>query len=189
MNTSKRKSSFKKMIPGLLIGQVIAVIISLMVTSVLGAFFENRADWLIMIISIGFFLFFAYHEGWIAGSSDANLIKFDRIKRSPWKGALAGALASVPGFLIALAAFLAAVVPFHTVTFLGQELLEYIYRFWYMPFSFLFPAIPQIPALRFLPVIFMPIACCVGYWLGLKQISLREKVVYEKDRDETSSGT
>jgi len=169
------------MILGLIGGHFLAVIISLFANSLLGRFENEYINFVMYIICLGFGLFFSYHEGWIAGASDKVYISNNQIKYSKFKGFKVGAIASVPNFIIAALGFLTSISALGNWKIMGQAGFEIIYRIWFWAFCWLFPVLEKFAVIHFLPVIAMPIACGVGYILGVKHFHLAERIVYKKD--------
>lgn len=177
-----RKGSMKKMVSGLLLGHVLSLIISLMASSFLGRLPDGLFGTVTVLVCTGFALFFSYHEGWIAGNADKLYIQKDIIKFNPYKGFAVGAVGAIPGFIIALLAFLTCVTPLKTVTIMGQELLEFIYRIWFWSFYWVFSSLKSHAILHFVPVLAMPLACGVGYICGVNKIRIFDHVFYKKDK-------
>ncbi len=177
----KRKASYRKMVPSLIGGQVLAMLISLMVSSLLGRFENSYIIAAMYIICLVFGLFFSYHEGWIAGASDKIYINSKQIDFIPSHGFIAGAIASILNLVIAFLAFLSAITPLGEITVMGQAVFEIVYRIWFWAFSVIFNAIEAVPILHFLPVVAMPLACGFGYIAGVKGFRLSEYIFYKKD--------
>ena len=181
MLNPNRKGSYKKMIPGLVGGHVLGMVVSLVVSSLLGRFENGYVTAVMYAVCLIFGLFFSYHEGWIAGGSDKVYINSKQINFTPWKGVKAGAWASIPNALVALLGFLSAVTPLGNVLALDTPVFQLIYRIWFWAFSCLYGLIDKAPVLHFLPIFAMPAACGVGYILGVKQFRLLDYIVYKKD--------
>ena len=184
----KGRGAYSRMVGGLILDSAIAILISLMIIAVMGGIFQNM-QWVPNLICLGFYLFFCYHEGWIGGFSDANLVRYGHMKPKLWKGFVVGLLGSIPGLVIALLSVANTQFGLTTVSFLGGDILAYLYGLWFMPVIGLFPSIDQNVVIRFLPLLIMPIVTCIGYIFGMRQISLRELLVYERKKNKDGDKT
>ncbi len=118
-----------------------------------------------------------YVEAWGTGDRDCNLVQFGRIARQPYKAALAGFLAQLPGLLLAILALLQR-----------QEVLAGTWATWgcsglYLPFFWLFSLWGSASGywVYLIPPIVLPLFCQMGYALGYRRISLMQKIVYRQD--------
>lgn len=170
------------MVPSLIGGHLLAMLVSLVVSSLLGRFENSYITAAMYLICLGFGLFFSYHEGWIAGASDKIYINSKQIDFKASRGFIAGAMASVLNLIIAVLAFLSAITPLGQVSAIGQSVFEIIYRIWFWAFSIMFDVIETAPILHFVPVLAMPVACGAGYIAGVKSFRLSEYVFYKRDK-------
>lgn len=179
----KSKGNYKKMFLGLFGGHALSIIVALFASSLLGRFQNSIILAVMHIVCIGGALFFSYHEGWIAGSSDKNYISKEQLEYNPWKGVYAGAMASAINLIIAVLGFLSEVSCLGNWSVMDQGVFEIVYRIWFWAYSCIFPLIDSIAIFHFLPVLAMPIACGIGYVFGVKQFRLSEFLIYNKDND------
>ncbi len=171
------------MVLGLIGGHALSIIIALFISSLLGRFQNSIIVFIMHAACVGFALFFSYHEGWIAGSSDKIYINKKQIEFTPWKGVIAGAMAAVINLVVSILGFFSVVSSLGNIKVMGQGVFEIIYRVWFWAYSCMFPLIDTIPLMHFIPVFAMPIACGIGYVSGVKHFRLSEYLIYNKDND------
>lgn len=131
-----------------------------------------------------------YQFMWRQGDKEANYIQFGRIEREPYKGLKVGLLAMIPyGVMdIVLALSLAKVLPFdflRTFRILNAPLygfMKLIHRDW----GWATATTPGLSWGAFVVLALMPLVyvvfCTVGYELGVRHISIKEKLVYKQEK-------
>lgn len=184
MSNIQNRNSIGNIAAGILLANLIAVAVGLILTALFGAVFDGAFAWIVTTVTMVAYLFFIYHEGWIHGSSDYNMVKFDHTKERKWKGEVAGLCASIPTVLLAVLAILSDAGIMHTAMAMEQDLSVMIYRIWNVAFQFVFGALESFPVLYFLPVPVMVAASSLGYRLGYAQIRLSDYFFYARDKDE-----
>lgn len=184
MNNIQNRNHIGKITASLLLANLIAVVVGFLLTALFGVVFDGAFAWIVTLVTVIAYLFFIYHEGWARGSSDYNLVKFDRAGEQKWKGEVAGLCAAIPTILLAVLAMLSDAGAIHTVTMMGQDLSVMLYRIWNVPFQFAFGALESFPVLYFLPVPVMIAASSIGYRLGYRQIRLSDYIFYARKKDE-----
>ncbi len=127
---------------------------------------------------------FIYHYLWELGAKDCNLIKFGHIKGDNLRGFKIGLIASVPNIL-----FFAAIIIFKNGLFSGfnmpfyKFIVSYFYSFVELILNGATRAaelsVMQIVALA-LMLLIIPVIAEIAYLLGLKGISVGDKLIYKK---------
>jgi|LSQX01.3.fsa_nt_gb hypothetical protein len=177
-----KQRSMGGFIVGLLANHLISIFAALVIFGFLTAIFKDGAGVLINIGAAFLFILLCYNEGWNQGSLHNKPKEKKRIFY--WlRGLVAGALASIPGLILA---FL-IILEYYASGEFKISILSSIYRFIYFPLQLIFGYLPTNPNLHLLPVIIMPVSCGFGYILGLKQFALRQIFVYELKKDNPPS--
>lgn len=129
---------------------------------------------------------FIYGISWIYGNKDSNKVHFGRIKEDKWRGAKIGLLATIPYFLLFIVFLICGLGVYEKASAIiykfancyafgfidmicGSDYTAGMLSWW--KFVLLF-------ALLFIPAII----CELGYWLGYKDISISEKIVYKNKK-------
>lgn len=154
---------------------------------------SERADAVMAIISSIFTLLifgmFPYNMLWNIGSHDDNFVQLGRMDEDKYFGLKVGAIASIPSALLYLLLVVGKLGIIDGVILRWHRLLNT-------------PFIPYIDAVELdassaaelsigsllavaVTLLFVPFVCWLGYHLGYRQISVREKLVYKK---KTSNG-
>lgn len=166
----------------LLIDQLISVLCSLVIISVLGFFLKDgRGTFLQNLLGFAFFAWIIYFDAWQKGSQDFNKIKLGYIRKSYLKGFLAGLLAALPNIFLATLAFFSENALISSRDFMGVGTISAIFRFWNLPLGMFLPFANETPAFNFIIPLFLPIFSGIGYIFGLNRISIKEIVVYKND--------
>ncbi len=152
-----------------------------------------QAEAVIGIISSVFTLLifglFPYNILWSMGSHDDNYVQLGRMDKDIYFGLKVGVIASIPSAALYLLLILGKFGAFPGVILKWHRLLNT-------------PFIPYIDAVEMgantapelsigsllaagATLLFVPFVCWLGYYLGYRQISIREKLVYKKN---TSKG-
>ena len=139
------------------------------------------------IFCLGILMVFLYPNLWDIGAKDSNAVKFKHKVEDEWKGVKIGLLAVIPSYLILLfiCAMKAGVFPgFSTALYQVTHSAFYAFidvvigsaksvkdlAWWRMAILFVFP-------------LFVPAVSGLGYYLGYKDFSIGEKLVYKKNRE------
>lgn len=176
----KERNSFGKFTAGILLSNLFAVIAAFMLLSLFGTIFNGAFEWFSISATILLYIFLIYHEGWVRGSSDYNLVLYQHSDEKKWKGEVSGLFASIPTIILGILSILVTKVGLQTVVFIEQDLMIYLYRFWHMPFQIMYSSLDKLPILYFLPVIVMTALTSIGYRLGYHQIRLSDYLFYAR---------
>ncbi len=168
----------------ILINQFIAIVISVFVTTVIG-FFSSGGFFEILRFLICFLIYFSliYTNSWRAGSSDTNRIKLGMMPDNKLRGVNAGLVASIPGIVFAVLAFLSESGHFFFFELLEQDGAVLINRFMNFPIGALYALTGGKPALNFLFPLFVPIISGIAYICGRNGISLKQIILYKADEE------
>lgn len=127
---------------------------------------------------------FPYNMLWNLGSHDENYVQLGRLQKDIYFGLKVGLVASIPAMILYLLLILGKLGAFPSVILKWHRLINT-------------PFIPYIDAVEMgaktatelsvgsllavgATLLFVPILCCLGYYLGYRQISIRERMVYKK---------
>lgn len=134
---------------------------------------------LFMLLILGAF---AYADLWGRGDRDKNLVQFGHMQKDIWRGLKVGCVAAIPAGAMLLLVLITKLGGFfeNSIVF---------YRLMNIPFISVFNAlIPNIGSVAAVPWwmfplflvmwAYVPLVCQLGYFLGYKQISLSEKLIY-----------
>lgn len=141
-------------------------------------------DIIIQILMATLFIVFPYSHLWDQGDRDHNSVQFGHMAEDKWRGLKIGLLASIPAF----AAFLLLIV-FKAAQLVPQYVVYYRWInvcFWSI-FNFFIPTSvlelsavswAAVPAMLIILAV-LPLMTHIGYTLGYRQISIRDKIVYK----------
>ena len=141
------------------------------------------------VFTLLIFGLFPYNILWNVGSHDENYVQLGRIDKDILFGLKVGAIASIPSAALYLLLILGKFGAFPSVILKWHRLLN-------TPFIPYIDAVemgantaPELSIGSLLAVgatlLFVPFICWLAYYLGYRQISIREKLVYKKN---TSKG-
>lgn len=145
------------------------------------------AETITYIVCALLFAAMLYVDAWHNGQQDYNLVKFGHMPDAPLRGLKAALISQTVGLLLAVLTIIhlfmiageaAAGVPeeLQTGLFWG---IQSVYHLFYFPFvGIVWPLEEVSPFFCLLPLIFPVIFYHVGYTLGYKRISIRDKLVY-----------
>ena len=193
--TKKQQGNFKCGI-GYLTGQTylnlfLATIYSMILCGTIKFLFEDRW-WALLLMGVVCLVLdgdMVYQFMWRQGDKEANYIQFGRIEREPYKGLKVGLLAMIPyGIMdVVLALSLAKILPFdflRTFRILNAPLygfMKLIHRDW----GWATASTPGLSWGAFVILALMPLIyvafCTVGYELGVRHISIKERLVYRQE--------
>ncbi|MEG2377013.1 MAG: hypothetical protein RSC43_01495 [Clostridia bacterium] len=177
---SNEKSSCLNFALSLIFANFLSVLITVMVTALFGSIFGGKIAWIATVLSIIAYCFFFYHEGWLRGGADYNLVQYGRAEKTPWKAVLAGLIADIPTVIFGIMAILVATTGFRTFSFIEQDISVYLYRLWNMAYAPMFDTLASVPALHFLPIVFVPILAELGYAMGYRQLRVSDYLIYSR---------
>lgn len=168
----------------LVIDHLFALLISLVATNIINFFTSDGIPVLQFIICVLVYFSICYVDSWHRGASDGNRMRLGVIPNDKLRGFYAGLIASIPGFILALLAFLAetGAVAFYDV--FGVDIATTINRLWQLPLSSLYRFANDIPALNFAFPLFLPVVSEFGYILGLHEFSLKRIFIYRNTTDD-----
>jgi|GEM_PF-929245 len=148
---------------------------------------EKMAELITYIVCIPLFCAMIYSETWKSGQQDYNLVKFGHMDESKLRGFKAGLVSQVPGLLLAALTIvhlilkngeIAAGVPADIASGLHWG-IQSAYHLFYCPFvGILWPLEEISPFFCVLPAIVAPIVAHIGYTLGYRRFSIKDKMVY-----------
>jgi len=149
-----------KGVVGLILDQFVGVISASMLVLCVAQFFANSLTGfaLAFCVCFGFYAYTTYVTAFKCGFRDSHRIAKDESYRGfMYKGAILGALAAVPLFVVTIIYFFFTKVAYLAVFFMDM--------YWYWPLSHIFPNHkPEIMILAFIPMILIPwIAYIAGY--------------------------
>ncbi|MBQ4612016.1 MAG: hypothetical protein IJB26_00540 [Clostridia bacterium] len=130
---------------------------------------------------------FPYNALWRRGSKDNNLVVFGRAQEDLFFGLKVGCLVNVPSILLYVTLILGK------LGIVGDAVIKW-HRILNAPFIPYIDAVEQgvqgasqlsIESLLAVgaTLLFVPVIATVAYYLGYRQISLRERLIYKKDKE------
>ncbi len=127
-----------------------------------------------------------YQRIWSIGTSDNNKVKFNRMKEDKLRGLKIGCMAAIPSFMVYLLLILARFGIASEGLFAVYRLLN-VHIFGYMNLLFgVGVKVVEIPVFKIVlaavPLLILPVICTVAYFLGYKDISVSEKIIYKNKR-------
>lgn len=174
----KIKFGLKSYVLSLLIDQLFAFMAAILITTIVGLL-PDTFSLLRFILSVAIYAGICYGDSWKRGSSDRNRIILGEIRKNYFRGFLAGMIASIPGFILAVFAFLAETNVISVYDAIGMDIFSLLNRMWYNPLGALYDAyVNTTPAINLLIPLFMPIVAGIGYFLGLKDVALKNYFIY-----------
>lgn len=193
----KQKENLKCGI-GYLTGQtylnlLLATIYSMILCGALKFLFEDRWWSLLLMGTVCLILDggMVYQFMWRQGEKEANYIQFGRLEKTPYKGLKVGFLAMIPyGIMdVVLALSVAKVLPFdflRTFRILNAPLygfMKLIHRDWgWATATTSGLSWGAFIVLALMPLIYVAF-CTVGYELGMRHISIKDKLVYKQEKE------
>jgi len=169
----------------LLLDHLLSVLASALFVGFLGAWEFGVVTTICAVVSIGCALLIPYHDSWKIGVSDGNTLKREGKDASKLRGIIAGLLATIPSFAVAIIACFCSVSGLSIGLVMDQSVAEVLYRVWFFPFSSLFPYLEQFPWIYFLPLAVLPVSAGVGYYFGRSKLLLRDYLYYRRGKDTT----
>lgn len=167
----------------LFVDQFIALMISLLVTNIVSLFLPRGGELLRFLICASLYCVIIYLEGWYRGSSDRNRIALGKIPDNKLKGFLAGLIASIPSFVLALLALLAEKGLVSVLDVFGKDITSVLNRFWNLPLGLLYNYANNEPYLNLLFPFFIPVVTAVGYVFGINKFSIKQHFLYKADKE------
>lgn len=137
----------------------------------------------LLCLVITFLVF--YVDSWKRGCSDGSRIRLGRMPNNYFRGFIVGLIAAIPGFILALGAFVAetGMMSFSEV-FDNVDIFTTLNRFWNLPFAGFMEDVNKMPILNFAFPLFMVVVSGIGYILGRFEITLKQFFVYKTVKDE-----
>ena len=187
MHYTRRRSIWPQVVP-IWIAHFVFAFATGFILNFFGMFLSTGlAETITYIVCILLFGAMVYVDAWRNGQQDYNLVKFGHMDDDPLRGLKAGLLSQTVGLLLAIFAMIhlflisgeaAAGVPEELQTGLHWGFLS-VYHLFYFPFvGIVWPLEEISPFFCLLPVVIPVIINHIGYTLGYKRISLRDKLVY-----------
>lgn len=181
---------------GYLVGQTylnlfLATIYSMILCGAIKFLFEDKW-WSLLLMGVVCLILdggMVYQFMWRQGDKEANYIQFGRIPKTPYKGLKVGLLAMIPyGIMdVILALSIAQILPFdflRTFRILNAPLYGFM-KLVHWNLGWATATAPGLSWGEFVVLALMPLIyvvfCAVGYELGLRHISIKEKLVYKQN--------
>ncbi len=179
MKNATKDHALLKFAGGLLIDQLIIIFVYVLLVSVF-SFFLAKARVIQNILLFLIFFAVCYVDAWKHGDADNNRVRIGVIKKNIFKGFLAGLIASVPMYVIAMFAFLSEINAVSFYDFLGADVFTSVMRFIHAPLmSFMKDAVNAYPGLNFVLPLFICAISGFGYIMGLKRIIIKQIFMYK----------
>ncbi len=176
------KSCFKWSF-SLFFDHILSVVGSVLVMGFIGAWGHWMVTALCYAICIALACFLPYHDSWKVGASDCAYQKRCGGEPVSFRGLLPGLYATIPSFLVAAFAFVCKAVNFSVGTFMDQAISELVYRIWFFPYAAIFSLFEKNAILYFLPMLVVPVASGLGYFLGSRKLLLRDYLYYQREKN------
>ena len=175
--SNKPKDSFPMYTLRLLTGQITAFSIALLMFSFLGMYIKDVNLLYILCSSVCIPVYFAlmYSASWNIGRRDQNWVKHGYYKGNQLKPLIATVIASSVGYLL----FVMTLLYDNKVITLNAPAL---FKIWYAPFYVLFDHFSTSILAMITPLLLMPIAAWLGYFLGYRQISILHRLMYKQKK-------
>lgn len=168
----------------LIIDHLVALLISLVVTNIINFFTSCGIPVLQFIICFLVYFSICYVDSWYRGETDGNRMRLGVIPNDKLRGFYAGLIASIPGFILALLAFLAETSLVALYDVFGVDVVTIINRLWQLPLSSLYRFANDIPAINFVFPLFLPVVSAFGYIFGLHEFTLKRIFLYRNTTDD-----
>ncbi len=144
---------------------------------------KSLADWVAQILMVILFLAFPYSTLWYMGDHDRNRVLFGHQAANPLRGVLVGALASIPAvamWLLLIIGKLANALPGFVKWYRWFNMCFLPYFENIVPNGVTNPADVTWGGVvaMLLPLLALPAITGLGYFLGYKEISVRDRLVY-----------
>ena len=140
-------------------------------------------DVVAQVLMLILFLAFPYSTVWYLGDHDRNQVQFGHAAENPWRGVVIGALASIPAtlmWLLLLVGKVSGLLPDFVTYYrwFNWCVLPYFNQF--VPESVTNPAeVSWLAVAAMIPVLLsLPVIAGIGYRLGYKDFSVRDRLVY-----------
>ncbi|MBR3848190.1 MAG: hypothetical protein IKM21_02740 [Oscillospiraceae bacterium] len=175
--------TFVKYALGIVVNQLIAIVMSVFVTTVIGFFSSDGLPFFRFILTSVIYVALLYSTSWRKGSSDENRVKLGYLSDNKLRGFIAGLLAAIPGIVLAVFAFLSESGYVSFFEFMGHDGVVVINRFLNLPIGELYQFIEGRPALNILFPMVIPVVSGISYILGRYGISVRQILIYKADKE------
>ena len=144
---------------------------------------RNLSSSVAQILMLILFLAFPYSDMWYLGDSDRNNVQFGHRPEDKWRGAKIGLVASIPAilmWLVLVAGKLAGALPGFVKWYRWFNVCFWPYMDGVIPSTVMDPAAaPWGGVLAMLvAALLLPVITGVGYLLGYKEFSIRDRLVY-----------
>lgn len=163
--------------------QFIAIIVSFFVTNMISFFAPNGLMFLKFLISFIIYLLLLYTLSWGRGKSDANRMRLSLLYNNKGRGFIAGLVATLPSFIVALLAFMSESGSASFFEFLGIDGVTAINRFINLPLGNLYLLANEKPVMNLVFPLFIPVVSGIAYILGVYEISLKQILIYKADKE------
>lgn len=169
---------------------IIGAFLAFLIMNLLGLVISETAA-LAIGYAVGILSFVAvlYIEGWHAGERDVNMMNYGHIPRDPYRGLKCAMIAESVGLVLAI------LMVAHGFVVLNQRAagvdpalqtgisiaIPILYHAFYLPFLAALQKLELVsPLFCLVPVVIAPAIYHLAYTLGMKRISIMQKLVYKK---------
>ena len=191
-STSEEKRRLRRgpQIMNVIGAHIISSFLTFLVMNVLGLVISETVATVVgYLVGILSFVAVLYVEGWHAGERDINLMNYGHIPMDKLRGLKCACIAEIVGLVFAV------LMVAHGFVVMSQRaagldpilqtgistLIPIIYHAFYMPFLAALQKLEDIsPLFCLLPVVLAPAIYHLAYTLGMKHISILQKIVYKK---------
>lgn len=144
---------------------------------------KRATNWVSQILMVILFAAFPYSNMWYLGDHDHNSAQFGHIRRDYARGVKIGLLADIPAVLAWVALIvckLANIFPSYVVRYRWINVCFWPYFNHFIPSTVLKTAeVTWGGVAAMLPILLaLPLTTGLGYFLGFKEFSVRDKLVY-----------
>ena len=180
MNKTSKKYQFLTALKHIIFTTIICLVMCFFLIPINSAY--EWTIWFSQIILIGLFVVSIYVPFWEFGYNDRNYVNINKKKEDILQGTKIGFLISIPYFVTS---FLMILVRLNVVKWLSYLFLVFNSYFYYFIDSMIAKPDPALTPWWIIAVfvvmpLFIPFVSSIGYVLGYKEISIKEKLLYKK---------
>lgn len=144
---------------------------------------KNLSNWVAQLLMAILFIAFPYSNMWYAGDHDRNSVQFGHRADDPWRGVRIGLLADIPALLAWVGLIVCKVTdlyPLYIVRYRWVNVCFWPYFNQFIPGDVMNTAdVSWGGTAAMLPILLaLPLITGIGYILGYREVSLRDRLVY-----------
>lgn len=144
---------------------------------------KSATNWVAQILMGILFVAFPYSNLWYLGDHDRNAVQFGHADEDVWRGVKVGLLANLPAlaaWVLLIISRAAAVWPQYIVLYRWMNVCFWPYFNHFIPGSVVQTAhVSWGGIFALIPLLLvLPLTTGLGYWLGYKEYSVRDHLVY-----------